>query len=474
MKIQKYKLFWLFSDVFVIIISSIITFIISGNLHFLKSNKVIIEFIVTSLLWIAIIVLLFDYHNLYKNNIFLTKSIQIVSIIKSLISSSIILLFLSFVLNIELIIDSKYFYLILTLMSLFNFVFIRALLVRKIYLLLFNYNIIKHNIIILGAGKTAKLFATKVLFECPLKIKIIGFFDDNIEKDTPIVAGIKCLGKINDLKYYLILSKVDEIIIAIDDLDYSQLFELIDKINNYNIPIRITSEHFDIIPKKIKVEEFSSIPLVDIYPRINPILNYIVKRFIDITLSLIALILLSPLFIVVSILIKINSKGPVIYRQKRIGKNGKEFTFYKFRTMTIAQDDPERKIKMIQFIKSGKNIIPQKIINESRVTKIGKFLRKYSIDEFPQLINVLLGNMSLVGPRPCLPYEYENYNDWQKKRVKVLPGCTGVWQVWGRSNVNFNDSVIMDLYYVNNFNPWLDIQIILKTIPVLLFGKGGK
>ena len=130
---------------------------------------------------------------------------------------------------------------------------------------------------------------------------------------------------------------------------------------------------------------------------------------------------------------------------------------------------------MIDFIRSNNSSGPDtKIVNANRITWIGKIIRRLSIDELPQLLNVIRGEMSLVGPRPSLPYEFDNFDTWQKRRVSVLPGCTGVWQVWGRSSVSFRDSVVLDLYYVNNMSPWLDIQLILKTIPVMLFSKGGK
>ena len=127
---------------------------------------------------------------------------------------------------------------------------------------------------------------------------------------------------------------------------------------------------------------------------------------------------------------------------------------------------------MLEFMKTQQE--NTKIINDSRLTKIGKIIRKTSLDELPQLFNVLLGDMSLVGPRPCLPYEYKHYDNWQKRRVSILPGCTGVWQVSGRSSVSFVDSIVLDLYYVNNMSPWLDLKLILKTLPVMIFARGGK
>jgi len=167
----------------------------------------------------------------------------------------------------------------------------------------------------------------------------------------------------------------------------------------------------------------------------------------------------------------------IFFNQIRIGKDGKPFKFYKFRSMYIdADEDKNREVFMTDFIKNNRTVLEgsSKIINERNITPIGKILRKTSLDELPQLFNVLKGDMSLVGPRPCLPYEYESFDDWHKRRHTVLPGCTGVWQVSGRSSVSFKDSVVLDLYYINNMTPWLDLQLIFKTFPVMIFGKGAK
>jgi lipopolysaccharide/colanic/teichoic acid biosynthesis glycosyltransferase len=177
------------------------------------------------------------------------------------------------------------------------------------------------------------------------------------------------------------------------------------------------------------------------------------------------------------IAIKISSPGKILFNQVRIGKNGKEFQFYKFRSMrksTEGDKEDERVNKMIKFMKDDYAESGTKIINNSRITWIGKIIRKTSLDELPQLLNVLKGEMSIVGPRPCLPYEYENYDGWQKRRVNVIPGCTGVWQVWGRSSVSFKESVVLDLYYINNMSPWFDLQIMLQTVPAILTARGAE
>ena len=191
--------------------------------------------------------------------------------------------------------------------------------------------------------------------------------------------------------------------------------------------------------------------------------------------STVVLVLLSPVMLVITTLIKVTSSGSIFFKQTRVGKHGKTFPFYKFRSMTtIDGEDEDRKKLMLDFMNSENGDADTKIINNSRVTWIGNLIRKSSLDELPQLFNVLRGEMSLVGPRPCLPYEYENYDEWQKRRVSVIPGCTGVWQVWGRSSVSFNESVALDLYYINKMSPWFDLQIIYQTIPVLLTARGAK
>jgi undecaprenyl-phosphate galactose phosphotransferase len=340
-----------------------------------------------------------------------------------------------------------------------------------------NYSIFSRNILIWGAGKAGKVLAVKLLFENNYGIKIIGFIDDFKVVGSEIISGLKILGDKKSLYDLKNKYAIDEIIVAIDNIDYNNLLDILDVCNKSELNVKLSSELFNIIPQKMFTEVYAGTPVIDISPRVNNDFNHIVKRIIDIVCSSIGLLVLLPLFLILAILIKISSKGPILYKNIRIGKNGKPFIFYKFRSMTVSNNgDMERQKIMIEFMKNSytQNGEDTKIINSDRLTGIGKFIRKISLDELPQLINVLKGEMSLVGPRPCLPYEYDNYDEWQKRRVSVTPGCTGVWQVSGRSKVSFNDSVVLDLYYIHNMNPWLDLQLIIKTIPVMLFGMGGK
>lgn len=207
----------------------------------------------------------------------------------------------------------------------------------------------------------------------------------------------------------------------------------------------------------------------------------LVKRTIDIVVSLLVFLLGFPFFLAIALLIKVTSPGPVFFKQRRIGENGRSFVMYKFRTMREGIDDSVHREFTQNFIKgtnphsmlddSGDKIY--KLTNDSRVTGVGGFLRKVSLDELPQFINILRGEMAIVGPRPPLPYEYECYEEWHKQRVKVKPGLTGLWQVQGRSSVPFEQMVRLDIHYIENWSLLMDLKIMLWTIPVMLAGTGG-
>lgn len=195
----------------------------------------------------------------------------------------------------------------------------------------------------------------------------------------------------------------------------------------------------------------------------------VIKRLIDIVCSFLGVLVLSPLFIIIAIIIKMTSKGPVFFSQKRVGKNGKEFDMYKFRSMVVNAEELKEKL-------AAKNEMSGpmfKMKDDPRVTKVGKFIRKTSIDELPQLWNVLKGDMSLVGPRPSLPKEVAQFEDWMYKRLEVKPGLTCYWQVSGRNNIDFEDWMKLDIKYVDERSTWIDIKLIFKTVGVLFGDKNA-
>lgn len=195
----------------------------------------------------------------------------------------------------------------------------------------------------------------------------------------------------------------------------------------------------------------------------------VIKRLIDVVCSFLGVLVLSPLFIIIAIIIKITSKGPVFFSQKRVGKDGKEFEMYKFRSMVVNAEELKEKLAA-QNEMSGPMF---KMKDDPRVTKVGKFIRKTSIDELPQLWNVLKGDMSLVGPRPSLPKEVAQFEDWMYRRVEVKPGLTCYWQVIGRNNIDFEDWMKLDIKYVDERSTWVDIKLIFKTVGVLFGDKNA-
>lgn len=212
--------------------------------------------------------------------------------------------------------------------------------------------------------------------------------------------------------------------------------------------------------KQLEIESESSIEFS---------LYEVIKRLIDVVCSFLGVLVLSPLFIIIAIIIKTTSKGPVFFSQKRVGKNGKEFDMYKFRSMVVNAEELKEKLAA-QNEMSGPMF---KMKDDPRVTKVGKFIRKTSIDELPQLWNVLKGDMSLVGPRPSLPKEVAQFEDWMYKRLEVKPGLTCYWQVSGRNNIDFEDWMKLDIKYVDERSTWIDIKLIFKTVGVLFGDKNA-
>jgi lipopolysaccharide/colanic/teichoic acid biosynthesis glycosyltransferase len=213
----------------------------------------------------------------------------------------------------------------------------------------------------------------------------------------------------------------------------------------------------------------------------RPIRPYRMKRVLDIIAASIVLVLAAPFAAIVALLIKLSSPGPVLFRQTRIGENGKEFQFYKFRSMRVGNDDSRHRQYIKAFIEGDEQELRRlqggtkiyKMTSDDRVTPVGKFLRRTSLDELPQLINVLRGEMSMVGPRPHLPYEVELYKDWHRRRLQGLPGITGWWQIHGRSRVPFDEAVRMDIWYLEHQSLVLDIRIMCRTITKATVGRGA-
>ncbi len=475
---DKYKVFFAVSDAAIMILAILCTLLVYGKLTSSITFDGIMQsglFWIVSILTISILLFIFSVNNLYKVSVIITRSAHLTELLKSLWYFLFVILAASITMAHLEIQQLFLLVIIFSISTLLLSYIVRIELLRRFFLLLKNKQFRK-NILIVGNGEPGRMLATKIAFENPLGINIVGFLDDEKRIGEEVIKNKRILGEIADVKEIVKREKIDEILIVKETNDYEELMRLIDLCQETNINIKITSDLFNIIPQRTFTEKYYNLPVINMSPNYSSRSLLQFKRSFDIISAALGLLILAPFLAFIAILIKITSEGPVIIKQKRIGKDGIPFTFYKFRSMYVAKDDDmERKAEMIKFMKGeGKDGANKKVINKKRITPIGRILRKLSLDELPQLYNVLKGEMSLVGPRPCLPYEYENYDNWQKRRFNVIPGCTGVWQVMGRSSVSFNDSIILDLYYINNMSPWLDLQLVIKTLPVMIFERGGE
>jgi exopolysaccharide biosynthesis polyprenyl glycosylphosphotransferase len=300
--------------------------------------------------------------------------------------------------------------------------------------------------------------------------------DSNFE-NVPIV------GTLEDLPEVIKKLDIQEVIITDNKIESEKLFEAMMKVGRKRrVEFRIAPNLFNMLPQKTEVEQIGVLPMVTLFREPLSDAERIVKRVSDMVISLIALLLLAPLWIFIAVLIKLDSRGKILFRQERVGMDGRVFLCYKFRTMRADADENlhresyQKNIKGAKEANAGNDEKPVfgKVKNDPRITGIGKFLRRASLDELPQLLNVLRGEMSIVGPRPPIPYEVEEYEIRHRRRLEMKPGMTGLWQVSGRNRLTFEEMVQIDLFYIENWSLWLDLKIILLTLPAVLRGDGAR
>ncbi len=329
----------------------------------------------------------------------------------------------------------------------------------------YNYR----RLLIVGTGRRAANFIKKIQSHPEWGLRILGAIDDEPYREVEKVSSVGVIGILKNLPQIIHTYAIDEVVFVVPRSRLNHMENAINACETEGVKATIAVDLFDLKIARSRQTELEGIPLLTFETTVAKESHLFIKRAMDIVISGLGIILVSPLFFVVAVIIKLTSSGPVLFTQKRVGLNGRKFKFYKFRTMYKGA---EKKLSELEARNEmGGPIFKMK--KDPRITPVGKILRKFSIDELPQLFNVFVGHMSLIGPRPPIPKEVEQYNPWQRRRLSMRPGLTCLWQIKGRNKLSFNEWMKLDLEYLDNWSLRLDFEIMMKTIPVVLFGIGA-
>lgn len=354
------------------------------------------------------------------------------------------------------------FYILLTYFALLLW----RLLVRGIRRLMRVNSMSLRRVLIAGAGLVGNEVHVQITDHPYFGLTFVGFLDDASEK---YASDAKVLGTLDDVRMVIQEQKADDVVIALPTRAHERVNQLVAELHDLPVRVWIIPDYFHLALHKAVVDDFAGLPMLDLRAPALTDTQRFTKRVFDLALTIPGLIFVLPLMGIITLAIYLDDGRPAIFRQVRAGENGKQFEMIKFRTM-IRNAEALR--ETVSHTDENGNII-HKTANDPRVTRVGRILRRLSLDELPQLVNVLKGEMSLVGPRPELPYLVEKYQPWQRKRFAIPQGLTGWWQINGRSDKPMHLHTEDDLYYVQNYSLWLDIQILFRTVWSALFGKGA-
>ena len=323
--------------------------------------------------------------------------------------------------------------------------------------------------LIVGAGEVGRTIMRNIVAQPELGYQVVGFVDDRPERGTKDIGRFKALGATDHIPEVIKQQKVDVVVVTLPWLYHRKILSIMGQCERAQVAVKIVPDLFQMSLSNVDIDDLNGIPLISIRPPSISGGNLALKRAADLIFATLLLVLTLPLMLVMALLIKLDSSGPAVFRQTRVGRGGRPFTVFKFRTM--HQDAEQRQEELTGLNEASGPLF--KIKQDPRRTRLGRFLRRTSIDELPQLYNVLRGEMSMIGPRPALPSEVQQYQAWHVKRLETWPGLTGLWQVSGRSELSFDEMVLLDIYYIENWSPLLDLKIALKTIPCLVVGTGA-
>jgi len=334
--------------------------------------------------------------------------------------------------------------------------------------ILYRLGLGETRLLVVGSGRLGKMIMQHIVANPNLGYSIVGFLHDMNEPPSDF-GRFKMLGTLDDLGMVIRSLQIDEVIIALPSYLHQQSIRSVRLCERLGTSFKLVPDLYELSLSRIDMEAIEGIPLIGIKQVSINSLQGFVTRVVDIIVALLILIIGFPIWLCIALAIAISSPGDILYKQTRIGFAGRPFKVYKFRSMYKNAD---ARLADLMALNEAQGPL-FKIKDDPRITPIGRFLRHTSFDEIPQLFNVIRGEMSLVGPRPALPHEVAQYDEFQRGRLAVKPGMTGLWQIRGRSDISFDEGMLMDLYYIENWSLRLYFQTLLRTIPVVIFGRGA-
>ncbi|MEZ4640556.1 MAG: sugar transferase [Caldilineaceae bacterium] len=324
-------------------------------------------------------------------------------------------------------------------------------------------------VVLVGAGDVGRMVMRTIAARPTLGYQLIGFLDDNPTKGSTDIGRFKALGSVDNFARVRETYALDLVIVCLPWQSHRTVARILSECEQEGIKAQVVPDIFLLTKNQMEVEEINGIPLISTREVSIAGWNLILKRGLDLVLGTLIALLTLPITLLIALAIRLDSPGPVLYSQVRVGRNGQLFRIYKFRSMVVNAE--ARREEVADLNEATGPLF--KVRDDPRRTRTGRVLRRFSLDELPQLINVFRGEMSLVGPRPNLPEEVAQYEEWHRKRLSVSPGATGLWQISGRSDLTFDEMVLLDIYYTENWSVGLDLSILLTTIPKVLLGKGA-
>lgn len=332
-------------------------------------------------------------------------------------------------------------------------------------------------VLVIGAGPAARRIMGALIGNPQLGYEVVGFVEDTpLPRDWAVatqraVVRPRHLGAYHNFDEVIRLFDIDEVIVALQPTAHEQLLWALEQCRRNRVPFTLVPDLFELSLDRIEIYQLNGLPLISVKDGGIRGLNFALKRVFDVALaSLFLVVALIPVAII-AVLIKLDTPGPLLLGQTRIGRGGRAFTCYKFRSM--HKDADKQKEILARSQEYNGDQVMFKLRDDPRRTRVGRWLRRTSLDELPQLFNIIRGDMSLVGPRPAVPEEVAKYEPWHRQRLDAMPGLTGLWQVNGRSNLSFDEMVRLDLYYAEHWSLWLDLKILLRTIPAVLTARGA-